>query len=400
MDKDQQPHSDMAPEEPVAVGNSADPVIMPVANAPAPGLGRPKSKKPIKAIIIALGLVLLIGGAAAAYKFWYQDPNKVVSDSFVNLFTENGPITAMGIASIESKEAAVSLDLSVASLNKQAQGKVAAKVEIQEGTFKGESFSLTGEGVYKQDGTVHVKASNLKEVYTKFVDIYVEDLANQYKSMGYAITEEEIAEAREAMLQTAATAIATFDGQWIKFSPSDLGNDANQEYKCLTEVAKRFSNETDMKELGATYQTNQFLVVKKELGSKDGSLGYEVEIDKTKVRDFEKQAKSTAIVKAFNACDKDADAAKKNDDTATKQVNNYESRTFQIWVNRWTHKMTSVNVVGISVDPTSKEKTTTKIDVKFDYTTPVTIEAPQNAKSFKEVLEGIQSLTAPVTGTV
>ncbi len=380
-----------------------EPVVAPVVAPVAAPINSKKPKK-LAPILIALVAVLVIGGGAAAYKFWYQNANKVVHDSLQNLLTEDGPVTSAGTFTFKSDDANVVAAFSSALVNKTAKGNVTVTFSGDKGVLKGKTLTLKGEGVYAEDGNLYFKADDLKKTAIDFTDIYIENLASEYEAMGYTITDDQVKSAKEATLKQVTTVVSKVDGQWIKVSADDMkknDEEASKEYVCYTDVVKRLTNSKDGKdgeELSKIYKENTFIVVKKELGSKDGSLGYEIEVDKTKLKEFQEKAKDTAIVKAFNDCDKDSSSA--SDTEASEDSTTTEVKAFQVWVDRWSHKLTSVTNETVTIDKANKETASAKLNATMDYSKSVTVETPQNAKSFTELMESLESIGSTTTGTV
>ena len=176
-----------------------------------------------------------------------------------------------------------------------------------------------------------------------------------------------------------------------------MEDDDAKEYKCYTDAFKKLSTKENANELTDVYKKNQFIVVGKKLGSKDGSLGYDVTIDKTKAKAFGEATKNTAVAKALDACeDKDG---KKTTDSAAKKSDTTEVKTFQVWVSRWSHQLTKVIYEGVTTDESDGDKTTVKVDLGLKYGNAGGVDIPANAKTLDEVKESLESITS-ASGTV
>ena len=365
--------------------------------APQPAPVKPKNTK-LRIIIASIVAVVLLGSGVAAYNLWYQNPDKVVHDGFVNALTHKGSLTADGTVTVGNDNMDGKYVLSAMRTEKnETTGTMSISMKIKEGGLKDQTIELQGAGMYAADGTVYFKVTNIKKTVDTIIDKYVSDLADRYQQMGYQITEAQQQSAREAMHKQIDGSIAKLENQWIKVSASDMEDDDAKEYKCYTDAFKKVSTKENTKELTDVYKKNQFIVVGKKLGSKDGSLGYDVTIDKTKAKAFGEATKNTAVAKALDACeDKDG---KKTTESATEKSDSTETKTFQVWVSRWSHQLTKVVYEGVTTDESDGDKTTVKVDLGLKYGNGGTIETPANAKTLDEVKDSLKSIGS-ATGTV
>lgn len=374
----------------------SEPVPEPIATAPVTPVVKTKASRPkwLLPLVIVVVALLLVGGAAAVYKFWYQNPTKVLSDSVLHLVTEKDPVTANGTFSVDSENASALFTFDSAS--KSSEGTLAGTVKItpKSDDFGGKSFTVKANGVFTKDGVTYLKVSDVKQAVADFVNLYVDQLAKSYKDMGYTITDADLNQARSSMHTAVDPIVEKFDGQWIKLTADDLDGDTDKsakQYRCATDALKKLQNESDVKELNEVYKKHPFVSVTKELGAKNGSLGYELSYDKAKAKEFADASKDTAIAKAFDACD---DTSSSSSSTSPDDKDTTETKTFQVWVSRWSHKLTGVTYEGTSTGSSDGEKTTLKLTATMSYNKPVTIEAPKGAKSFKELLDSFKSVTS------
>ena len=374
--------------------------VAPVAQQPAapqPASVKPKNTK-LRIIIASIVTVVLLGGGVAAYNLWYQNPDKVVHDGFANVLTHKGSLTADGTFTVGNDNMDGKYVLNAMRTEKnEATGTMSISMKIKEGGLKDQTIELQGAGVYAADGTVYFKVTNIKKTVSTIINKYVSDLADRYQKMGYNITEAQQQSARESMHKQIDASVAKLENQWIKVSASDMEDDDAKEYKCYTDAFKKLSTKENTNELTDVYKKNQFIVVGKKLGSKDGSLGYDVTIDKTKAKAFGEATKNTAVAKALDACeDKDG---KKTTDSAAKTSDTTEVKTFQVWVSRWSHQLTKVIYEGVTTDESDGDKTTVKVDLGLKYGNAGGVDIPANAKTLDEVKESLESITS-ASGTV
>ena len=111
-----------APQEP------QDPVNPVVAPVPQQVVTSPKKgKRGLLWAIVALVIVVLLGGGSAlAYNFWYQNPNKVVSDALLHAVTAK-TVSMTGTLDMSTKDYKVKLEVSGKN-SLEANSQVAVKL--------------------------------------------------------------------------------------------------------------------------------------------------------------------------------------------------------------------------------------------------------------------------------
>lgn len=331
------------------------PFIPPGATIPP----QKKSKKKLVAIIIAVIVVLLGGGAALAYNFWFQHPDRVVTDGVMNALRaktmtfegvyEGGGDTKgkLTLSGKLSDRGTGSLDASLKFSSKDA----ATTTEI----------SIDGAGVLDDKGDLYLKVKNF------------DDVINQ--QIGTSETSPE----RKKVLDDFT---AKVNDKWIKLSSDGLRQFSEgmaKSQKCLQDSIKKVQEDNKLSdELVSLYEKHRFVTVKEKLGSKDGSLGYLLESNNAAAKEFAKGFKETQTYKDMHACDESFTV---DEETFTTETNNDEETRAELWIDRWSHQITK-----FSVDSTNKktsEKNTFVLEPTFNQ--PVTIETPKDAMSTKEL---------------
>ena len=324
----------------------------------------PKKKKKglIAAIIIVAALALLGGGAAAAYNLWYQNPEKVVTDALGNMLKAK---TIAYTGNFELKNDGTTVKIAIDGKNSdQSTGAVNVTADI---STSGRTLNVKGSGLSDKDGNLYVKLSNVEEAFDTLLG-----------SLGATSTTSNPYE----------TLIEKIDDKWIKIAASDLkefSKEAGDTQKCVTDAIKSIETDTKVKdEITSLYEKNRFIVVGDKLGSKDGSLGYNVSVDADAANAFYTGIGSTEIGKKLVACD-DSISFEANDDIndATRE----EPATLEVWVSRFTHELTEFNGTRTNVDDG---------DVSFVFkpvfNQAVTVEVPSDTTSLKEIIDEYEKL--------
>lgn len=387
------------------------PEVAPVTVTPTPAPGtQPDSamfaptppaptKKPVKkgllAIILAGALVVLGGGTTLAYNLWYQNPDKVVTDGLINVIRAKS-VAATGTLTASSKEFNLSIAMDAKGAETASAGSADVTLTLKGDFLKGEKFSVKGSYVVAPEGDLYVRVDKLAAVVDAYVDSMIDMQTEMYSSFGVAMTESEIAEIRKEATAAITPTVEKIDSQWIKISAEDVKEqtEGDAEAACYQDVVTKLQTEKSMsKELYVKYTENRFVTVKEELGSKDGSLGYVLGFDKDAAKSFGEAVKETEVYKQLAKCGTEEKA-----DDIIDQVDELEAETdkgnirVELWIDRLSHKITSLSATGDD----GKEgdgKTTASLNLTTDFDSKVTVDIPENAKSFKELEKDIQGLT-------
>ena len=321
----------------------------------------PKKKKVlIIAAIVAGALGLLGGGTAAAYAFWYQNPEKVVLEAVGSLFKQGASTHKISVdVKSEDTTVKVTIDAKVAE-NSAAQADVNAAI-----AYKDKDYKVTGSMISDKDGNIFFKVNDVKDLLEQFAG-------------------------DSADFSAFDNVIKKIDSNWIKVSSDDLksvSDEYSKTQKCTTDALKSFDDKAVSDEVLAVYKKNDFITIGDKIGSRTingvGSLGYNVKLDEAKATSFYKALGDTKIGKALTACDSDFDfkpsTNKKDDaDVAKSEV--------QIWSSRFGHKLTELNVTAKSDDDV-----TTKIVWNPTFAKDVTVTIPSKSVPISEVIKDVQN---------
>jgi hypothetical protein len=335
------------------------PQPQPFSSTPA---SSPKGKKKrlVLAGIVAAVLVVLIGGAVLAYNFWYQNPDKVVGDALVHALDAK----TMSFTSVSSVKGDTPATIILNGKVKGGSGSVDLTAKVKAG---GTDYSLKGSATLDTKGDLYVKATD--------VDKLVAPLEDQ----GAALLTDD-------MKQMINDFVAKVNNHWIKISTDDVktfSDSLAKGEKCMHDtVAKLQGDKAMSSELSDLYKKHKFIDVSKKLGSKDGSLGYELKSNDNEAKLFMAGLKNTRFYKSLHNCDSEitideGDVTSGSDDSHSK---------IEVWISRWTHEATKV---VMSTD--GSEASTTTFEPTFNKS--MTITTPSPSKSVKELEKDIQDFS-------
>ena len=333
------------------------PVMAPASVSPASR----RSKKPLFAGIAIGAAVLLLGGGVAAYQLWYQNPDKVVTDSLVKAITAKtmsytGTIDASGESGVRAELKGAMND---------AAFTTAAKVTLTSGAM---SIVVDGDVQTHKNGDMYFKVKNAK------------DLSKSFFTMSGMASNEAI----DAF-------IAKIDNKWVKLTTKDLDSQTESTAtSCMTDAVAKVQDDAAMRrEVTDAYAKQRFIAVKESLGEKNGSLGYKLDVDEAKTKAFVGELKKTKLYGELQKCDKNFTLDEKDLTSDQKGT----TTTVELWANKWTHELTKLTV-GMA-DKT--EKATIVAEPTFNK--PVTITAPTDVLTFDQLKDDVANLMTSLMGS-
>lgn len=365
--------------------------VPPVVPASAPVAPAPKKRKAPLLIIILVVILAVIGGGIAAGLAWYQNPDKVVTDSIINSLSAKQAIVT-GTLGMNNDD--VSIDVALDAKGKENEGSVAAVITIKakSGELADKDLKINADAISTKDGDVYFKVSNLEAAVNSYIDTMIESQVKVYQNIGYTLTPADIAKMRMEAKSQFASILSKVDDQWIKVSADELKDENDESSACVAAAVEKITTDRAVaKEVLDVYENNRFIVVKESLGTKDGSMGYLLSLNEDTAKGFGKQVQDTTFGKDLEKCD--ANIFKDTDSTVDKSDSDLKNARFELWVDQWTHKITRVVFNG-EIDDTSSINLTT--DLKFDYMTNVEApKVPADVKSIKELQADIEGVLAP-----
>lgn len=336
-------------------------------SAPAPVASVPslKSKKSKKKFIIAGIIVILLaligGGSVFAYTM-YQNPQKVITDAIMSAVNAK-TTTYKGTITIDSTDvkAAVVLTAKQTASDSSFDAQVTA-------TSGGKDYSFTGDGVITSAGDLYVKLTKLDSITAA-----VTSLANaQLGTTGDST----------ALVQKL---VAKVDGTWIKITSDDLKSlitTAASAQSCSSAALDKYKNDSAAtKEITDLYRKHPFIGLDKDLGIKNGSIGYALKADKPEATAFIDGLKTTKIYTALHDCDSsftlDSNTLTADTGTATGSV--------ELWANQWTHQLTKV------IFSETSDGTTLGSTIEPTFNQPVTIDTPSSSTTLTQLVSDLTS---------
>lgn len=324
-------------------------------------VGRNKKKR-LFAMIIILALIVLGAASVAAYT-WYQNPQKVVTDSIAKLLTAK---TVAYTATVDSKSDASKLTVALDGAATQQMVSGHAKATVAMGAA---SVVVEGNVVSDKDGNLYIKLVNAKDIAATLL------------------------QGLPAQLQpTVDAAVAKINDKWIKLTPADLNTttsaDVAKVQQCYRTALNKFQTDAGYRsDVIDQYSKHQFIAIKQNLGEKDGSLGYKLAVDAAKEKAFIDGATHTKLYADMQKCDP---SFKLDSGAISSETTGSTAPEVELWAEKWSHNMTKF----VLANPANEKKDTYSVVVNPKLNQNLTIDTPKDAMT----LDQLKTELAPLLG--
>ena len=226
---------------------------------------------------IALGAALLLvgGGGAWAYSA-YQSPTTVIGMAIGSLFGQKNP----------------SYDIKVTTSGNGVQGfKGSLNMQVASGDVGTDlkarlALDLAGQNI----------GATLEALSTKSGDAYL--------SLSKFDTLISLVQGLGILPSTAN--LSSLDGKWIKVSKAEVGQLTGSANSSITCLQDKFEDSAHVSAVSSEMidlaKAHEFMVVSKELGTKDGEVGYEMTFDVAQLKAFFTGALETKAFADYAEC--------------------------------------------------------------------------------------------------
>lgn len=326
-----------------------------------------KNKKKIFfGALISLAILLASSSSSFALVSWYQNPQKVITDSLINMLTTRASVYT-GSVKFTSDDIKISVDLTAKQENLTA-GSLAAKVTVN---ISGKDYDVNSDALMDSKGDLYIRLQNLGDI----VNVAETSLGIIPNSTNFLTSVDKL--------------VKEIDGTWIKINNDDLkqySSDTSTAKTCTSDALKKInSDKATYLELFDLYQKRQFIVMDKSLGQKGDSLGYSLKVDTTALKSFQEGLVKTKIYKSIHDCDSNIVANTTDiDKVATSPAT---TDKIELWTNIWSHQITKIVASSTDNNRTSFEAT-----LMPQYNQKVTITAPSTSITVSQLQTYVQDV--------
>lgn len=347
----------------------------------------PKKSNKKKWLLAGLAALLIVvfGGGAAVYALWYQKPEKVVYDAVSGLLSAK-TMGSTGKYSVSSED--TKLDGTFTVLGGYKEGSSFTTNATLEGPEK-LKLQLDMSAVSAPNGDAYFKLAKLQELYDAVAELIIGQMSG-----GAAMTADQQAQVQDYLDETFGPIIKKLDNKWVKIAVEDikkLDKEAGESYACNQKVYETLSSDNaKVNEIRDVYLANQFVKVTQELGEKDGAIGYRIEHDDAKWKQFVDGIEKTWLYKELEKCNDGDQSVEELKSAADDLKSDKETTsTFRIWVDKWDHKLKSMELQATSGKGEDEAKLDISADFKIDET--VKVEIPQNVTPINDIIPSVNS---------
>ena len=359
-------------QTPSDLSDEAKPLVTHTSQPGAPT--KTKKKLGLVAGIIAATVVVLLGtGSALAYNLWYQNPQKTLADAMVNAMKAK-TVAYTGEFTIDIADSSAGykdLKLTVEGKNGTVDGEVTVDFALT--TTEGDEYKVSGAGLFDKDGNLFFKVNKLRELIDQF---------GQGRELPASIT----------------AIIDKVDGSWVRIAADDL-KEYSKEYaeqqECTRDALKKIEgNQNTADEVANLYRQHQFIVIKEELGVKDGNVGYVLDTDRQVAKEFVKGLKETELYKELAKCNDTLEDIDEEDLTVDEDDADSDTKTrFAVYISRIGHELREVHF-DIEDDDAKGQ-----LRVKTTFNAPVSIESPGDFIPLKELQKDIEAAIQEISNS-
>lgn len=365
-----------------------------VGGRPAPSAPKRLNKKAGLIIGAVIAALLLISGVLA-YQLWYQNSDKVMSDAIAHLMAEKQMKTT-GTMTIDSPDVrmAIAMKANGSDKNSNVNADVTITPKTDEAKFMGE-IKVNAEAVMAGGGDLYFKVKDLKPAVDKILDAGLQSQVDEYTAQGYEINDEDMATQKKAIEDMVMPIVNRVEDKWIKVSAADLKQDGDAEQACFMDAVEKIRTDTAIRnEIVEVYKKNKFVIVDKELGVKNGSVGYQLKIDEKAGEAFGKAIETTAFANEMKKCDENIFKDSEGDRAAESMPDNTEV-TAEVWITRWSH-----DISGFKMNLNNKDTSTNAmLDLALEPGKSDVVTVPSGATSIQELQDDISELFLETTGS-
>lgn len=388
---------ELQPIDPEAPVPQYQPGPQPAISSAVQPVVKKRNTKTIVGVIGAVVGVLLLVTAALLYFLWWQNPDRVVA-SAVSSYIQQGRGQIAGSLMVDSAQ--LKLAVEVDSRIDGAKEAYELRVTAEGSELPMDKLELSIDLISPDDGALYARLTEVDKIADAIIDVSMEQA--MASPNGAQMSDEEVAAVRAQVEQMFAPIVQKVDNQWAKISLEGSSRQS-EDSTCLVSVIQKLNTDKiTQQEVAKIYSENKFLIVDEEVGNRNGSTGYRIDLRSDLVGErfesFVNALRESDFGKEVESCEGvELEDVVSTDEASTKD------ESLVLWVNKSSATLTGIDL-DFTVDGEEDVKVQTKLDLNSDSKSGEEIVAPDNAQDIQELIQEIMIMMqggsaapAPVT---
>lgn len=325
---------------------------------------------------IVSAVIVVLGGAWAAFALWYQNPDNAVTGAIAKSLTAK----TMGASGTMVYGGQIGGKFEITYGYKEG---LKSKGEIGIGTDEsGQSVVVKTDVVGESDGDMYFKIENLDEL----IGTFIQQSALAFRMLG--VPDTEIQSQQKKLVSVFDPVVKNLDERWVMFGASEIrrfNKESAREYECIFNALEDIgSNPARLTDVGVAYFNNRVISVKESLGVKDGNSGYVIDINQDATKRFANALRETQFFKDLNKCSNGTIAAEDLDTSKVGKSGSSSKLRTEVWIDYWTHQLKQIKI--------SDSKGLIEMDMKFTFDKPLDVTIPKDFVQYGDVAQEMNSL--------
>lgn len=341
-------------------------------DAPAP----PRRHRRRLLIGLVVALVVLIGGGAYGVS-WYSDPQRAVGQGVASALSDASSVTAVH-AALHNDESRTTIDGRLVRDGEDAQANLRLSARLPD---PGVDLAVHTD-VVSNPQKVYLRARDLPQLYDAFVTAALAEQTPEDSTPDSTLDDTLARAVLDALVRPT---VSRLEGHWVEVDRPGLA--ALRELGPGCDQVTASLSTAERARLARTAIEHPPFTVARELGSRDGDVGYLLTPDAEGVRALLVELRDTDLARTLAGCI-GTDQARWRVPSAADVATALDGVEARVWLDRWSHEISEVTVQLTRPDQQLQLRLRPQLDES------VTVHAPADATPLREVVGIFQGIAA------
>lgn len=317
----------------------------------------------IAGIVLAVALI-----AAGVYAVVSPSPEERMARGLIKLL-ESNTISIESTSLTKNEKSTTTSTLRAVTDKKAVDADFATKIEA-EGQ---DTAEVKAEILIPESGDMYAKIDDPKQSLKVMMNAMLDTQFAQ--NPGMQQQSEMMANMRRMMTSHVDTMADKMGDKWVRVPKQELaitsmGQEVNM--SCYVDFVRATRADADARrQLIEYFRGNNFITIDEKLENKGTSAGYRITVDQQALEKFIKKAQDNAVFSKVLDCD-----------PALSLLTNAAEGQMDIWVDRFSHSITHMELANPGAGSSTEEAVT---EVHFGYSGRVQAAEPENSIDMSEL---------------